>query len=291
MKHITIDMVLCMLILALFLLKVTDLPEPAPHYTLEQWEQQQGELEYWQRPPYAKVSSADAVLKTLSYRNGAADCRMTAEQARQLADFITTLYPDAGDGSPQCYIILDDWADNGVPYLRIREFRDRFVYAIKTTESLKIIDRDILIAVGDTPQIIFDTADVKGRSELIVNHSLGDFTMLLHQTQPSPSEWIGNYYRFTDGGLELVYGFERTYNKAEKLWSITDGDTATTYTKKKFNALPLEDRTDPIYLELGMDYQTEPTGALKGSNLSIPQLVEALNIYADFLEANPFNQK
>ncbi len=216
MKHITIDMVLCMLILALFLLKVTDLPEPAPHYTLEQWEQQQGELEYWQRPPYAKVSSADAVLKTLSYRNGAADCRMTAEQARQLADFITTLYPDAGDGSPQCYIILDDWADNGVPYLRIREFRDRFVYAIKTTKTLKIIDRDILIAAGDT---------------------------------------------------------------------------ATTYTKKEFNALPLEDRTDPIYLELGMDYQTEPTGALKGSNLSIPQLVEALNIYADFLEANPFNQK
>jgi len=284
MKHITIDMVLCMLILALFLLKVTDLPEPTPHYTLEQWEQQQDELEYWQRPPYAKVTSADAVLKTLSYRNGAAECRMTAEQARQLADFITTLYPDADDGSPQCYIILDDWADNGVPYLRIREFRDRFVYAIKTTKSLKIIDRDILIAVGDTPQIIFDTADVKGRSELIVNHSLGDFTMLLHQTQPSPSEWIGNYYRFTDGGLEPVYGFERTYNKTEKLWSITDGDTATTYTKKEFNALPLEERTDPIYLELGMDYQTEPTGALKGSNLSIPQLVEALNIYVDFLE-------
>ena len=68
--------------------------------------------------------------------------------------------------------------------------------------------------------------------------------MLLHQTQPSPSEWVGHYYRFTNDGLEL-----------------------------------------------GMDYQTEPTGALKGSNLSIPQLVEALNIYADFLEANPFNQK
>ena len=156
---------------------------------------------------------------------------------------------------------------------------------------LKIIDRDILIAAGDTPQIIFDTAEVNGRSELIANHSLGDFTMLLHQTQPSLSEWIGNYYRFTDDGLEPVYQFERTYNKAEKLWSITDGDTTTVYTKKDFNALPLEDRTDPIYLELGMDYQTEPTGALKGSNLSIPQLVEALNIYADFLEANPFNQK
>ena len=284
MKHITIDMVLCMLILALFLLKVTDLPEPAPHYTLEQWEQQQDELEYWQRPPYAKVTSADAVLKTLSYRNGAADCRMTAEQARQLADLVSTLYPDAGDNSPQCYILLDDWADSGVPYLRIREFRDRFVYAIKTTKMLKIIDRDILIAAGDTPQIIFDTAEVKGRSELIANHSLGDFTMLLHHAQPSLSEWIGNYYRFTDDGLEPVYRFERTYNKAEKLWSITDGDTTTVYTKKDFNALPLEDRTDPIYLELGMDYQTEPTGALKGSNLSIPQLVEALNIYADFLE-------
>ena len=284
MKHITIDMVLCMLILALFLLKATDLPEPAPLYTLEQWEQQQDELEYWQRPPYAKVTSADAVLKTLSYRNGAADCRMTAEQARQLADLVSTLYPDAGDNSPQCYILLDDWADSGVPYLRIREFRDRFVYAIKTTKMLKIIDRDILIAVGDTPQIIFDTAEVNGRSELIANHSLGDFTMLLHHAQPSLSEWIGNYYRFTDDGLEPVYRFERTYNKAEKLWSITDGDTTTVYTKKDFNALPLEDRTDPIYLELGMDYQTEPTGALKGSNLSIPQLVEALNIYADFLE-------
>ena len=285
MKHITIDMVLCMLILALFLLKVTDLPEPTPHYTLEQWEQQQDELEYWQRPPYAKVTSADAVLKTLSYRNGAADCRMTAEQARQLADFITTLYPDAGDSSPQCYIILDDWADNGVPYLRIREFRDRFVYAIKTTKMLKIIDRDILIAAGDTPQIIFDTAEVNGRSELITNHSLGDFVMLLHHSQPSPQEWIGNYYRFTDDGLEPVYRFERTYNKAEKLWSITDSDTTTTYTKKEFNVLPLEDCTDPIYLELGMDYQTEPTGALKGSNLSIPQLVEALNIYVDFLDS------
>ena len=284
MKHITIDMVLCMLILALFLLKATDLPEPAPLYTLEQWEQQQDELEYWQRPPYAKVNSADAVLKTLSYRNGAADCRMTAEQARQLADLVSTLYPDAGDNSPQCYILLDDWADSGVPYLRIREFHDRFVYAIKTTKMLKIIDRDILIAAGDTPQIIFDTADVKGRTELIANHSLGDFTMLLHQTQPSLSEWTGNYYRFTDDGLESVYRFKRTYNKAEKLWSITDGDTTTVYTKKDFNALPLEDRTDPIYLELGMDYQTEPTGALKGSNLSIPQLVEALNIYADFLE-------
>lgn len=284
MKHITTDMVLCMLILALFLLKATDLPESTPHYTLEQWEQQQDELEYWQRPPYAKVTSADAVLKTLSYRNGAADCRMTAEQARQLADLVSTLYPDAEDGSPQCYILLDDWADNGIPYLRIREFRDRFVYAIKTTKMLKIIDRDILIAAGDTPQIIFDTAEVNGRSELIANHSLGDFTMLLHHAQPSLSEWIGNYYRFTDNGLELVYRFERTYNKAEKLWSITDGDTTTVYTKKDFNALPLEDRTDPIYLELGMDYQTEPTGALKGSNLSIPQLVEALNIYADFLE-------
>ena len=284
MKHITIDMVLCMLILALFLLKATDLPEPAPHYTLEQWEQQQDELEYWQRSPYAKVNSADAVLKTLSYRNGAADCRMTAEQARQLADLVSTLYPDAGDNSPQCYILLDDWAGSGVPYLRIREFRDRFVYAIKTTKMLKIIDRDILIAAGDTPQIIFDTAEVNGRSELITNHSLGDFTMLLHHAQPSLSEWIGNYYRFTDDGLESVYRFERTYNKAEKLWSITDGDTTTVYTKKDFNALPLEDRTDPIYLELGMDYQTEPTGALKGSNLSIPQLVEALNIYADFLE-------
>ena len=137
MKHITIDMVLCMLILALFLLKATDLPEPAPHYTLEQWEQQQDELEYWQRPPYAKVTSADAILKTLSYRNGAADCRMTAEQARQLADLVSTLYPDAGDNSPQCYIRLDDWAVSGMPYLRIREFHNRFVYAIKTTKMLK----------------------------------------------------------------------------------------------------------------------------------------------------------
>lgn len=282
MKHITIDMVLCMLILALFLLKVTDLPEPAPHYTLEQWEQQQDQLEYWQRPPYAKVSSADAVLKTLSYRNGAADCRMTAEQARQLADLVSTLYPADKVEYLQFYIILDDWAGNGIPYLRIREYHRKPV--IKAPQPIQLIDRDILIAAGETPQILFDLPRKEARTELITNHSLGDFTMFLHQTQPSLSEWTGNYYRFTDDGLESVYRFERTYNKAEKLWYLTVGDATTAYTKKEFNALPLEDRTDPIYLELGMDYQTEPTGALKGSNLSIPQLVEALNIYADFLE-------
>ena len=229
---------------------------------------------------YTDAATATEVLTAIGYYGDPEGCRMTAKQARQLADFVLMRYIIDGEEQPLYYFLLGDVAGDGAPYLHVEQYHKKDIIGSAWEEI--VTDHIQIIASGEIPNIIFDQEN-DGDFQLLPNHPLEGPVLLANRYRPTDLDWIGRYYTFRDGEVHLAYQFDRIYNVSDTNWYITENGETKVYTSEEYHALTPGMRNDPFSETLVLRYNNGGN-FLHGKNLTVSQLAEALNLYADFLE-------
>ena len=230
---------------------------------------------------YTDAATAAEVLTAIGYYGDPEGCRMTATQARQLADFVLIRYIIDGEEQPLYYFLLGDFAGDGAPYLHVEQYHKKDIIGSAWEEI--VTDHIQIIASGEIPNIIFDQEN-DGDFQLLPNHPLEGPVLLANRYRPTGLDWIGRYYTFRDGEVHLAYQFDRIYNVSDTNWYITENGETKVYTSEEYHALTPGMRNDPFSETLVLRYNNGGN-FLHGKSYTVQQLAEALNLYADFLEA------
>ncbi len=222
------------------------------------------------------------VLDSISYYGDPATCRMTAEQARGFADLLDSRHFYVGpEKQPEFRLLLGDFAGDGIPYLYINRIHyDKIEFS--QWSSVITDGTEIFGWKDNTAQVIYEQAETAPTLEK--QHKLTGSIILADRQRPNETDWCGKYYNFADGDIHLQYHWEKYFNWDDELWYFTENGTTRTYTSDEYYALPADMRNDPISRDIVLAGDGAPTD-LNGRSLTVMELCEALNLYADFVEA------
>ena len=269
---------IALVVLVLFVIRFAIPLQDVYHETEEEWKQSHSQAK---EKTYLSATSAEEVLTAINYYGNPEGCQMTGEQARAYAELLhDRQFVYGAEEQPGVWILLGDFSGDGNPYLYVNPFHHERSKAGKWMTT--VIDATEIYGWKDgTAHVIYEQTE--GVPTLEKQSRLTNFVLLSDRQRPNATDWYGNYYDFRDGEIHQIYQWEKYFDFEEELWYFMEMGNTVTYTSEEYYALPSALRNDPISRGVVIADEVGPSDR-SGTITSVVDMVEALNLYAEFVE-------